>query len=270
MSAPLVVLAAEAADASVGGPELLASLVLVAVAVALSSWRGLGLERSIVWAAARAAAQLLVVGTALVLVVADDAPVAWAWLWVVAMVPFAALTIERRAPEVPGLRRVAAVAIGAAATVSLGVVFGLGLLPVEGRTVVPVAGMMIGNSMKDAVVAARRTVAELAEHRPEVEARLALGHPWPDAARRFTREAARTALISQVETTKAVGLVFLPGAMTGLILAGVDPVDAVLVQLALMYLILGSVATVVVVTTAGVSRRLFTSDHRLLPLERRS
>ena len=62
--------------------------------------------------------------------------------------------------------------------------------------------------------------------------------------------------------------VFLPGAMTGLVLAGVDPLDAVLVQLALMLLILGGVATVATVTALGAGRRLFTPDERLIPLLR--
>ena len=76
--------------------------------------------------------------------------------------------------------------------------------------------------------------------------------------------ALRTALIPQIETTKAVGLVVLPGAMTGLILAGVKPLDAVLVQASVMYLVLGSVATTTTVVALGVQRRLFTADHRLL------
>jgi putative ABC transport system permease protein len=67
-----------------------------------------------------------------------------------------------------------------------------------------------------------------------------------------------------------VGLIALPGAMTGLILAGVEPRDAVLVQLAMMYLILGSVATSVTVIGLGLSRRLFTPDHRLVRLDRPS
>lgn len=79
-------------------------------------------------------------------------------------------------------------------------------------------------------------------------------------------QALRTALIPQIERTKAVGIVILPGAMTGLILAGVDPTDAVLIQLAVMYLILGSVATSVTIVGLGVRRRLFTDDHRLVPL----
>lgn len=252
----------------VGWLQLAASLVLVAVAIGLSLWRRLGLEATIVWSSLRAAAQLLLVSSALTLVVDPDQPIAWSWLWVVLMVGFAAVTIQRRAPEVPGLFRVGLAAVAAAALVSLGVVFALGIFPMEGRTVVPVAGMMIGNAMKDAVVAARRIVSELADKRDEVEARLALGQPWPIASRSYVRSSLRTALTSQIETTKSVGLVFLPGAMTGLILAGVDPVDAVLVQLALMYLILGSVATVVVVVGVGLTRQLFTADHRLVRLER--
>jgi putative ABC transport system permease protein len=122
--------------------------------------------------------------------------------------------------------------------------------------------------MKDAVVAGRRIVEEMADKRPEVEARLALGQPWPEASRPHVRAAMRTALISQIETTKAVGLVFLPGAMTGLILAGVDPLDAVRVQAAIMFLILGAVATNVIVIGRGLTRRLFTPDHRLVELRR--
>ncbi len=98
--------------------------------------------------------------------------------------------------------------------------------------------------------------------------RLALGQPWTAASRPIVRSALRVALSPQIENTKALGIVFLPGAMTGLILAGVDPLDAVLVQLALMYLILGGVATTTAVTALGSVRRLFTDDHRLVALPR--
>jgi putative ABC transport system permease protein len=247
---------------------LAASLLLVVVAIGLSWWRGYGLEGPIVWASARALVQLVLVGLALKVVIDPASPVLLAWVWVVGMVVFASVTVTRRAPEVPGLLPIALASTGSAAAVSLGVIFGFGIFPVEGRAIVPLAGMMIGNSMTATVVGARRIVGELTDKRPEVEARLALGQPWPDASRPYTRSAVRTALTSQIETTKAVGLVFLPGAMTGLILAGVDPVDAVLVQAAIMYLILGAAATTVTVVSIGLTRRLFTPDHRLVRLAR--
>jgi putative ABC transport system permease protein len=118
------------------------------------------------------------------------------------------------------------------------------------------------------VLVGRRIVGELSDKRLEVEARLALGQPWPEAARPYVRSALRTALVPQVESTKAVGLVFLPGAMTGLVLAGTNAADAVTIQLAIMYLILGSVATSITVVGLGLTRRLFTADHRLRVLAR--
>jgi UDP-glucose/iron transport system permease protein len=66
--------------------------------------------------------------------------------------------------------------------------------------------------------------------------------------------------------TKATGLVFLPGAMTGLILAGAAPLQAVLVQAVVMFLVLAATSTTTVVTALGLIRRLFTSDHRLMHL----
>ncbi len=242
--------------------------MLVAVAVGLSGWQRLHLGRSILWASLRAGIQLLLVGWALKMVLDPDASIAWAWIWVAAMVGFAGITIRNRAREVPGILVLGTVAMLAVVTVSLSVIFGFGIFPLEGRTLIPLAGMMIGNSMTASVLVGRRIVGEVQEQRPEIEARLALGHSWPDAARPYVRRAMRTALVPQIESTKAVGLVFLPGAMTGLVLAGVDAVDAVTIQLAIMYLILGSVATSVTVIGLGLTRRLFTPDHRLRRLER--
>jgi putative ABC transport system permease protein len=256
------------ADAAIGWAGLALSLILVAVAVGLSLWQGLRLEREMLWATARSLVQLLAVGYVLVFIIDDDTSIAWAWAWVVVMLAVAAFTVRRRAPEVPGITLLTVVATTASTLLSLSVVFGLGVYPAVGRAVVPIAGMMIGNSIGSIVVASRRILAELADRRPEVEARLALGQPWQEASKPFVRSALRTALTSQIENTKAVGLVFLPGAMTGLILAGADPLDAVLVQAALMYLILGCVATNVVVIGLGLTRRLFTPDHRLVRLAR--
>jgi putative ABC transport system permease protein len=253
-------------EVSIAG--LATSLALVGVAAAISLWQRLGLERQVVWAAARALVQLLLVGAALALVIEPGRNLVWSWLWVAAMVAYAGDVARRRAPEVPGIMWLAIAAFGAAAVVTLGVLFGFGVFPLEGRTLVPIAGMMVGNSMTATVLVARRLVDELRDKRDEVEARLALGQPAREAATPYARSALRSALTPQIETTKATGLVFLPGAMTGLILAGVPPTQAVLVQAVVMFLVLGAVATTTVVVTLGLVRRLFTADHRLRWLPR--
>jgi putative ABC transport system permease protein len=247
---------------------LAASLILVAVAIVLSRWQGLRLERDMVVSVLRSLAQLLLVSAGLTLVVAEDAPLIWSWLWVAAILAFSAVTVSRRAPQLPHVLELAAAANGACLLVGLGVLFGLGVFPVEGRTVVPLAGMVVGNAMKSCVVAAQLIAETIAERRPDIEARLALGLPGHVAVKPVVRGVLRTAISPQIEQTKALGIVFLPGAMTGLILAGVDPVDAVLVQLALMYVILGGAVTSTVVMTLGAVRRLFTADHRLIAIDR--
>ncbi|MBS4729828.1 iron export ABC transporter permease subunit FetB [Mycobacterium sp. SM1] len=249
---------------------LATSLALVAVAAGISLWQRLGLQRQVLWAASRALIQLLLVGGLLALLLKPGVSLWWSWAWTAAMILYAGDVAHRRAPEVPRLGTLTVVAFTAAAVITLGVLFGLRVFPLQARTLVPIAGMMIGNSMTATVLVARRLVDELRDKRDEVEARLALGQSSRQAATPYVRTALQSAVSPQVETTKATGLVFLPGAMTGLILAGVPPVQAVIVQAVVMFLVLGSVATTTVVVALGLVRRVFTTDHRLLPLPRRA
>jgi len=252
----------------IGVAGLVASLALVAIAIAISLREQLRLERDMVVAVVRSLVQLLLVAAALQLIVKPATPLFWSWLWVAAIVLFAAVTTRRRAPQLPGVFGIALAANATTAIVGLGLTFGLGIFPVTGQTVVPVAGMITGNSMKSCVVVAQMLASLIAERRPDIEARLALGLPGVDAARPIVRQALRVAIGPQIENTKALGIVFLPGAMTGLILAGVKPADAVLVQLALMWIILGAVVVTTATTALIGTRRLFTADQRLIAIER--
>ena len=243
-------------DVSIGWVGLAASLVLVAVTIGVSMGRRLGLEKDLVVASARAVGQLLLAGWALTLLLADDVPIAWAWLWVAAMVPVAAWSARRREPRLPGIMVTTTVGYTLGLAASLAVVFGFDVLPYEARVLVPVSGMVVGNSLKVVVVAATRLV--------EVEALLALGFDRRRAARDGTAQALRLALRPQIEVTRSVGMVFLPGALTGMILAGVDPLDAALVQAAILFLILGSAAITGLVVVLGGARQFMTVDQRLV------
>ena len=256
-------IAAAVEQGDIGNIGLAASGVLVAVAVAVSLWRRLGLERDLLWAAMRALVQLLIVGWALQLVVDPDDPLVFAALWIVVMVSFASWTTHRRAPEVPKVFRLSLLSFSASAVVVLGVLFGFGIYELEGRTLVPLAGMVVGNSLSATVLVSRQLITASSEQRGVIEGRLALGLTATEAFRPHLRDSLRTALVPQIESTKAVGIVALPGAMVGLILAGVDPADAVKVQVSVMYLVLGSVATTTAVMSLGISRELFTPAQQL-------
>jgi putative ABC transport system permease protein len=146
---------------AIGWDGLAASLVLIALTIALSLAQRLKLEWEVAWATIRAGAQLLAVGLALVLVLDEDTPLAFSWLWVAAMVVFAAFTVRARARGVPGILWISLLAMAGITAVSMGVIFGLGIFPLEAVAIVPVAGMMIGNAMSQTVLAANRVVAEI-------------------------------------------------------------------------------------------------------------
>lgn len=251
-----------------GWGSLVASLLLVVIALGVTARERLGLSREIVVAVVRSLVQMAIVGAALVPIVDPDTPLVWSWLWVVAIVVFAAVTTARRVPRVSGIFAVALAANAAVGVVGLSIVFGLDVFELSGRTLVPVAGMVVGNSMKAAVVGASRVSESVAEHRAEIEAGLALGMTTRAATRRFMRSSLRTAISPQVEQTAALGIVFLPGAMTGLLLAGVEPLTAVRAQLALMYVILAGVVIAASVTAYGTLSRLTTPDERLVRVPR--
>ncbi|MSO18625.1 MAG: iron export ABC transporter permease subunit FetB [Acidimicrobiia bacterium] len=254
----------------VGWDALAVSTLLVFIAVALSWWRNLGLARSILWAATRALVQLTAIGLLLQIILNPGVSIWWGWLWVAIMILIAAITIRWRTPNVPGTFGLSLAALTGTAALTLGVLFGLGVFPLDLRSLISLSGLMIGNSMAVSVLVGRRIVDELSDKRDEVEARLALGASSAQAAQPYLRSSLRTALIPQIETTKVVGLIALPGAMTGLILAGVDPLDAVRVQTAVMYLVLGSVTTTATILALGIRRQLFSADHRLTAPRRES
>lgn len=247
--------------------EIAASLILVAFAAAVGWWMRLGVTRQLVIATIRGGVQLLLVGLLLTFIIEADGAAWWAWLWVISMVMITAFVAKRRAPQIPGGGLAAFVAVALATSVCLLVIFGLGIIEYEPITLVVIAGITIGNTLPSVVLAGKQLVDALRDGRGRIEALMALGFDVRGITRVAGADIARTALIPQIERTNVVGLIALPGAMTGLLLAGTDPVDAVLVQIVVMYLVLGSVAVSAVATIIIGIRKSFTDDLRLIDID---
>lgn len=243
-----------------------ASLLLVLCAAGVGWWLHLGVTRKLAVATVRAGVQLLLVGLLLTFIIESRGAHWWAWIWVIGMVLVTAIVAKRRAPQIPGGGLVAFVAVTVATGVCLAVIFGFGIIDYEPITLVVIAGITIGNTLPSIVLAGKQLVSALRDGRGRIEALLALGFDVAGVTRVAGADIARTALIPQIERTNVVGLIALPGAMTGLLLAGTDPIDAVLVQIVVMYLVLGAVALSVVATIAIGIRKSFTEDLRLIDL----
>tara|TARA_B110000438_G_C15580624_1_gene549452 strand:- start:31 stop:804 length:774 start_codon:yes stop_codon:yes gene_type:complete len=250
---------------TVGWFGLLTSLSMIILVLGISFIMRLKLNKDLVVASLRSVAQLIIAGLALTIILKQDVSIFWSWFWIAVMIPFAARAASKREPRLPGLLWMTIIGYLVGLGTSLLVLFTMGILPLEARVLIPVAGMIIGNSLKVIVVAATRLVDAIRDSKSEIEAMLSLGFTRHGATKRIVTETLRLSLLPQIETTRTVGIIFLPGVLTGLILAGVDPLEAALIQAVILFLILGSAAiTGLIVVLCGV-KVFLTSDHRLEP-----
>jgi putative ABC transport system permease protein len=239
-----------------------ASVLLVAACLAVVVREGLGLGREVAVAAVRAIVQLVAVG-ALLGVLFTHTGLPGSLLWVVGMVAVGARVAAGRGKGVPRAGVVAATAITVGVTATLGLLVAAQVIQAEPRVVVPVGGMVVSAATRGTSVVLLRLAEEAVASRRFVEARLALGLPAAEAFAPHRRLALRTALVTDIDAVKTVGLISLPGAMTGLLLAGVDPLTAIRYQVVVMYMLLGAVAIAGVVAARLGSRELFDDAQRL-------
>ena len=252
-----------AADISVG--QLAASLGLVAIAVAVSFWQRAGLEDDIAIAIARSFIQLTAIGYVIQFIFDQDKLVFVVAL-ITVMVLFGAFTARGRARAVPGALGPLLIALGLAASVTLVLVVVLGVFDAKPRFLVPVGGMVVGNSMTAAAVALNRLGDEVRGSAARIEATLALGATSTQAMLPVLRRSLRSAMIPLIDSTKTTGIVFFPGTMVGTLLAGASPVDAVRLQLILLWTLLGAVALAALTAMALAYRNFFTPAHQLRDL----
>lgn len=246
--------------------DLALALVLVAMGLAISRWRGAGLERDMAVATVRSFAQLLAVGY--VLEYAFGRGRAWLTPLVLAvMIGVAVATSSARGRQVPRAPVVAAVALTLTMTATLGLLLTLGIIPPEPRATIPLGSMVLSNAMNTTSLVMTGLVSQLAASRSRIEARLSLGLDSRQAAGPWCRQALRAGMLPIVDNTKVVGLVALPGAMTGMLLAGASPTDAIRLQLVVMYMLLGGNAFAALAAGEGTLRTVFTRDHQLVALD---
>jgi putative ABC transport system permease protein len=242
--------------------QLAGALALVAIAIAVSIWWKADLEGDIVVAVVRSFIQLTAIGYVIKLIFDQD-QVVFVVLLLAAMVLFGAFTARRRARKVPSSFWPLLGALTLAAVATVGIVVGLGIFPATPQYMVPVGGMVIGNSMTASAVALNRLGDEVEDSARRIEATLALGATAAEAAAPTVRRSLRSGMIALVDSTKTTGVVFFPGTMVGSLLAGASPTAAVRLQLILLWVLLGAVALAGLVATTLAYRNFFTPAHQL-------
>ena len=240
----------------------LLTLGLVAVAVALSLYRRLDLERDIGIAVVRSFVQLTAIGYLIDFIFGLE-NLGYVVLLLGVMVAFAGWTSARRAKGVPRAFPIALGAIGVAAVATLGMLLVLRIVPPTGRYLIPLGGMVIGNSMNTASLTLTRIRDDVRTQRLNIEAALALGATSRQAVSPILKTSLRSAMIPLIDSTKTAGIIFLPGAMAGMIIGGADPLEAVRLQIVVLYMLLGSVSIGAILVGLLSYRSFFTPRHQL-------
>jgi putative ABC transport system permease protein len=246
--------------------QLLASAGLVLVAIGLSAARGLGLERDLTVAAVRTFLQLLAIGYVLGFIFSTDSPALIVAI-VLLMLGVGAWTVAGRQRRPTNSLRVLvlmSLSAGCGLTLVLATEVILRVQPwYNPYYVIPLMGMVIGNSLNSATLAVERLDSDLRSGRDQVEALLALGATSRQAAAGAVRGAMKAAMIPITNSMMVVGLVSLPGMMTGQILGGSTPLVAIKYQVLIMYMIAFSSAITAFMLTALRARSYFTPAHQL-------
>jgi len=242
-----------------------AALILINAGVSL--WLRLGLERRLLVAAARTVGQLLLIGVVLRWIFAVSLWYAvLAMMFVMTMIAGVA-AVRRTERRYPGIWLDSIVSMWASSWLVAAVAL-LAIVQVrpwyQPQYAIPLLGMILGNTLNGISLGLDRLGEELAGKRDQVETLLALGATRWEAAEQSIQSAIRTGIIPIINSMMVVGLVSLPGMMTGQLLAGVEPLQAVLYQIVIMFLIAAgtSIGTLSVVLLGY--RRLFTPDHQFL------
>lgn len=247
--------------------DLVLALGMIAIAIGLSAWEQLGIELSLALASARTILQLLVLGYLLAFVFAFDNP--WAVIIVLAIMLTIAAVIARNqiSKKYPTLLPLVWVSILVSTVLTLSYTNLLIIQPqkwYEAQYLIPLAGIVIGNAMNAAAIAGERLVSTINASQLEIETHLSLGATPQQAVNQYRKDAIKAGLISTLNSMMVVGLVTLPGIMTGQLLSGINPLDAASYQILIMFMLAFANLITTLLVTYGLCQQFFNSVAQLL------
>ncbi|MGB8689737.1 MAG: iron export ABC transporter permease subunit FetB [Microcoleus sp.] len=245
------------------------ALGMVAIAIGLSAWQGLGLEGSIAIAAGRTLIQLILVGYVLAVIFDPNAKNPWLVLAVLAVMLTTASVVSsnRISKKIKNLLPLVWGSIFISTALTLAYTNLLILQPqpwYEPQYLIPLAGMILGNAMNSGAIAGERLVSTVNSSQLEIETHLSLGSTPQQAVKQYRKDAIKAGLIPTLNTMTVVGIVTLPGMMTGQMLSGVSPLDAASYQILIMFVLALATLISTLLLTEGLCRRFFNKDAQLI------
>jgi len=213
------------------------TLIFVLIPLFLSKTFKLGLEKDTIIATVRSIIQLLIVGY-LLQYVFDAEKMIYTILMIGLMIVAATQNARKKGVTIKGITWKLVVTYLFVEVLTQVILLGLNITPATPQYIIPISGMVVGNSMVLSILFLNRFTAEVETHQKETELILSLGGTPKQAVHRQLIDSIKASTIPTIEKQKTIGLVQLPGMMSGQIIAGADPVQAVQFQLLVLFLLL--------------------------------
>ncbi len=230
---------------------------LVLIALALSYKEKLGLEKDMLIGSLRAVVQLTFIGFILKFVFNLD-NIIFTSLILIIMVYNASTVAAKRGAGIEQALLISFASILSGLVITLGGLLAFGAITYQPSQVIPISGMVVGNSMVATSLLFKTLLNHFQTKREEVEVKLCLGATSKEASRSLIRDSIKTAMLPTFDSMKTLGIVQLPGMMTGLILAGVAPEAAIKYQIMVAFMLAGAVSISSFVASYWAYRSFFT------------
>lgn len=242
--------------------SLLMSSSLVVITIIISYWQKLKLEKDIIVSVIRAAVQLFLVGLVLSFIFDSDS-IAFTSLLLLFMTFNVAYNASKRGGNIKNKFVISFLSILLGLIITVSVLLISNVIDYRPQKVIPIAGMILGNSMVATGLCFNSLLQKFKDKREEVETKLSLGADIKLSSVNIIRESIKTGMIPTIDSAKTLGIVALPGMMTGLILAGVDPTEAIKYQLMVSFMLL-STTSITSITACYLSYKYFFNDRAQL------
>ncbi|GAB7386431.1 iron export ABC transporter permease subunit FetB [Bacillaceae bacterium] len=225
----------------IGFFALLVTVAFMMVPVLISCVQRLGLAKDVLISSLRGFVQLMLLGYALTFLFAVETWYILSFL-ILLMITVAARNAAKRGKSFRHAKRVAFYSILGAESLTLLLWLAFEVIEFKGQYVLPMSGMVIGNSMVVASLTFERMLNEFEQTKGLILAKLALGANMRQACQDLIQNTVKAAMIPTVDLMKTVGIVQLPGMMTGAIIAGASPIIAVKYQIVIMFSLMAAAA----------------------------
>ncbi|MCD8809889.1 iron export ABC transporter permease subunit FetB [Mammaliicoccus sciuri] len=237
--------------------------IFIIIPIVISKSFNLGLEKDTLIAAIRSFVQLLIVGYILQFIFDQESHI-FIILMVMLIIGAATQNARKKGLEIPGITWKLLLAFVAIEVITQGILLGFKITPPTAQYIIPISGMIVGNAMVLSILFLNRFMSEVKQNENVIELVLCLGGTPKQAIHKQLITSIQSSVIPTIEQQKTIGLVQLPGMMSGQIIGGADPIEAVLFQILIVFMLLTSATMTSVILGFLSYPTLFNKKQQLI------